>query len=321
MGSIFFDGFFSMLDALARVFIVILVAGILVRKKIISQEQINALSKVTIIVFLPALVFSNTTEHFDPVKLPYWWILPILGIGMSTVGFLFAYGIFAIDFKKHKNLTAIASMQNAGYLVLPIGQVIYPENFGEFALITFLFILGYNPLLWTLGKYLSTYSSDTKVKFKYTDLITPPAVANILSLLLVLFGLHKSFPVFFIDSISLVGDAAVPVATFVLGATLGTVSLRKFPKLWNIIRVIIIKYILLPVITIFVLLWFKVADTNPLLADFFIIQAAAAPATGLILQVRTYGGDVQKVAGMMLITYIACLIALPFWIAIWHVLI
>ncbi|MCF6366954.1 MAG: AEC family transporter [Bacteroidales bacterium] len=320
MESIFFAGFFSMSEALARVFIIIIFAGILVRKRIISQEQINALSKVTVIVFLPALVFANTTENFDPEKLPYWWILPILGILMSTIGFLFAYGVFAIDFKKHKNLTAIASMQNAGYLVLPIGQVIYPEHFGEFALITFLFILGYNPLLWTLGKYLST-SSDAKVKFTYSDLITPPAIANILSLLLVLLGLQDIFPAFFTDSVSLVGEAAVPVATFVLGATLGTASLRKFPKIWNIIRVIFVKYVLLPVTTIAVLLWLKVADTNPLLADFFVIQAAAAPATGLILQVRTYGGDVQKVAEMMVITYIACLLALPFWIAVWHVLV
>ncbi len=320
MNDIFISGFFGMAEALARVFIVILIAGILVRKKVISQGQINALSKVTVLVFLPALVFANTIEHFDPEVLPYWWILPILGIVMSTVGYLFASGVFAIDYKKQKNLVAISSMQNAGYLVLPIGQVLYPDHFGEFALITFLFILGYNPLLWTLGKYLIT-SSEEKIKFKYKDLITPPAVANVISLLIVLLNIQNIFPVFIIDSVGLVGDAAVPVATFVLGATLGTVSLKRFPKLWNIIRVIIVKYVLLPVSTIGILLWFNVGETHPLLADFFIIQAAAAPATGLILQVRTYGGDVQKVAGMMMLTYIACLFALPFWIAIWHTLV
>jgi len=320
MGNLFFAGFYGMFDALARVFIVIIVAGLLVRKKIITQEQITALSKVTVLVFLPALVFSNTTQHFNPKDLPYWWILPIVGIVMSLIGFIFAAGVFAIDFKKNKNLTAIASMQNAGYLVLPIGQVIYPEHFNEFAVITFLFILGYNPILWTLGKYLST-SSETSIKFQTKDLITPPAIANILSLLIVILGFQNIFPNFFIDSVSLVGEAAVPVATFVLGATLGTVSLKKFPKVWNIIRVTFVKYILLPIVTIAILYWLKIADTNPLLADFFVIQAAAAPATGLILQVRTYGGEVQKVAEMMMLMYMVCLIALPFWIAIWHVLV
>ena len=269
-----------MLDAMARVFVIILIAGILVRKIVIKQSHIEALSKVTVIVLLPSLVFSKTVKEFDADLLPYWWMLPILGILMSSVGVLFASGVFAVDFKKQKNMIAVSSMQNAGYLVLPIGQIVYPERFTEFALITFLFILGYNPLLWTLGKYFAT-SKEEKVKLKYTDLITPPAVANILSLIIALLGIQHIFPAFFIDSVSMIGEAAVPVATFVLGATLGTVTLKKFPRLWNTIRVVFVKYILLPVATIGILLWFNVADTHPLLADFFIIQAAAAPATGL----------------------------------------
>ncbi len=320
MSNLFFDGFFTMLEALARVFLVIIVAGFLVRKKVISQEQITALSKVTVLIFLPALVFANTIKHFNTENFPYWWTLPIIGILMSLIGFIFAAGVFVVDFKKNKNLTAIASMQNAGYLVLPIGQVIYPEHFNEFAILTFLFILGYNPILWTLGKYLST-SSETSIKFKTKDLITPPAIANIISLLIVILGVQNIFPTFIIDSVDLVGGAAVPVATFVLGATLGTVSLKKFPKIWNIIRVTFVKYILLPAVTIVILYWFKIYETNPLLADFFVIQSAAAPATGLILQVRTYGGNVQKVSEMMLLMYVICLIALPFWIAIWHILV
>ncbi|MCK5908130.1 MAG: hypothetical protein KAG37_11080, partial [Flavobacteriales bacterium] len=69
------------------------------------------------------------------------------------------------------------------------------------------------------------------------------------------------------------------------------------------------------------LFYFNIGESHPLLADFFVIQAAAAPATGLIIQVRAYGGNVQNVAGMMIVTYIVCLIAMPFWIAIWHTII
>ena len=317
MHGIFLSGFLSMAEALARIFIIIIAAGLFVRKKIITQEHINALSKVTVIVLLPSLVFSNTLLHFNPNTLPYWWALPLLGIAMSLVGALFASGVFAFDFHKQRNMIAVSSMQNAGYLVLPIGQVVYPEHFTEFALITFLFILGYNPILWTLGKYFVT-SSDDKIKFSYKTLITPPAVANIFSLLIVLSGWQNLFPDVFVGSVDLIGRAAVPIATFVLGATLGTVSLKKFPKLINIVRVLFVKYLILPVVTILILYYFNIGKNYPLLADFFVIQAAAAPATGLILQVRTYGGDVPKVAGMMLITYVVCLLALPFWIALWH---
>ena len=317
MNDIFFSSFMSMGGALARIFIIIIFAGLLVRKNVITQVQIDSLSKITVIVLLPSLVFSNTLQHFNPDSLPFWWTLPIIGVVMSLVGFLLASGVFAVDFKKKRNYIAISSMQNAGYLVLPIGQVVYPDHFAEFALFSFLFILGYNPILWTLGKYLAT-STDAKMEFSYKTLITPPAVANITSLILVLLGLQNIFPKAFVSSVDLLGQAAVPIATFILGATLGSVSLKKFPQIIDIIRVVLVKYILLPLTTIFILYYFNIGETHPLLADFFVIQAAAAPATGLIIQVRAYGGNVQNVAGMMIVTYVVCLIAMPFWIAIWH---
>ena len=320
MNDIFFSSFMSMGGALARIFIIIIIAGLLVRKNVISQIQIDALSKITVIVLLPSLVFSNTLQHFNPESLPYWWTLPILGVVMSLIGVIIASGVFAIDFKKKRNYIAISSMQNAGYLVLPIGQVVYPDHFAEFALFSFLFILGYNPILWTLGKYLAT-STDSKIEFNYKTLLTPPAVANVTSLILVLLGWQNIFPKAFVSSVDLLGQAAVPIATFILGATLGSVSLRKFPHIFDIVRVILVKYILLPLTTILILYYFNIGETHPLLSDFFVIQAAAAPATGLIIQVRAYGGDVQNVAGMMIVTYIVCLVAMPFWIAIWHTII
>ena len=130
----FISSFMSMSEALIRIFFIIIIAGVLVRKKVISQENINSLSKITVIVLLPSLVFSNILQHFDPSVLTYWWVLPILGILMSLVGVLFASGVFIANFKDKKNLIAVSSMQNAGYLVLPIGQVLYPNNFEEFAL-------------------------------------------------------------------------------------------------------------------------------------------------------------------------------------------
>ena len=321
MDDIFVSSFLSMGGALARIFIIIIFAGILVRKKVISQIQIDSLSKITVIVLLPSLVFSNTLLHFNPESLPYWWTLPIMGVVMSLFGVLMASGVFVVDFKKKRNYIAISSMQNAGYLVLPIGQVVYPDHFAEFALFSFLFILGYNPVLWTLGKYLSTATDDSSIEFNYKTLITPPAVANVSSLILVLLGLQNIFPKAIVSSVDLLGQAAVPIATFILGATLGSVSLREFPKVFDVLRVLFVKYALLPLATISVLYYFNLGETYPLLSDFFVIQAAAAPATGLIIQVRAYGGDVQKVAGMMIVTYIACLVAMPFWIAIWHTII
>ena len=317
MDNLFTAGFFSMLQALLRIFAIILLAGFLVRRQIINKKQIDSLSQLTVIVLLPALVFSHTLQYFDPYQLSYWWLLPLLGIALSLLGLLLAYVVFLPRPFAYKNLMAIASMQNAGYLVLPIGKILYPEHFTEFSLLTFLFILGYNPLLWSFGKYLIT-SGQAKEKFNYKTLITPPAAANIISLVLVLLGWQHIFPDVVVDSVDFLGQAAIPVATFVLGATLGSISFKKLPSFKDIFRVMTVKYFLLPAV-VFWLLWvLNIAKDYPILADFFIIQAAAAPATALIIQVRAYGGDRQKTGSMMLIAYVLCLIALPFWIALWH---
>ena len=318
MTTLFSAGFMSMLAALLRIFIIIILAGYLVRKEIITKTQIDGLSKLTVVVLLPALVFGNTLHYFDPKQLSYWWFLPILGVVMSLIGLILAIIVFLPKPRNYKNLWAVAAMQNAGYLVLPIGQVVYPTHFKAFSLLIFLFILGYNPVLWTIGKYLVTSQSKDKINFDYKKIITPPAAANIISLLLVLLGLQHIFPKILVGSVDFLGQAAVPVATFVLGATLGGISLKKWPPFYDIFRVILVKYILLPALVLAVLLYFNIGQTYPLLSDFLIIQAAAAPATGLIIQVRAYGGDRQKVASIMFIAYILCLIALPFWIAFWH---
>ena len=318
MNSLFTAGFLSMLQALLRIFIIIVFAGFLVRKHIVDKKQIDALSRLTVVVLLPSLVFSHTLKYFDPQQLSYWWLLPLLGIGMSFLGLLLAGMVFFPKAFKHKNLLAVASMQNAGYLVLPIGKILYPDNFTAFSLLTFLFILGYNPVLWTLGKHLVTSTETQDTSFDFKKIITPPAIANIISLLLVLLGWQHIFPDILVDSVDFLGQAAIPVATFVLGATLGSISFMKLPSLVEIIKVLSVKYMLLPAVVLYLLWLFDIGKNYPLLSDFLIIQSAAAPATGLILQVRAYGGDRQKVGAMMLIAYIFCLFALPFWIALWH---
>ncbi len=318
MNSLFTAGFLSMLQALLQIFIIIVFAGFLVRKHIIDKKQIDALSRLTVVVLLPSLVFSHTLKYFDPQQLSYWWLLPLLGIAMSFLGLLLASIVFLPRPFEQKNLLAVAAMQNAGYLVLPIGKILYPENFTAFSLLTFLFILGYNPVLWTIGKYLVTSTQTSETAFDFKKIITPPAVANIISLFLVLLGWQHIFPDMLVDSVDFLGQAAIPVATFVLGATLGSISFTKLPSLVEIIKVLSVKYLLLPVIILYLLWLFNMGKRYPLLSDFLIIQAAAAPATGLILQVRAYGGDRQKVGAMMLIAYIICLLALPFWIALWH---
>jgi hypothetical protein len=231
------------------------------------------------------------------------------GLGM---GYLF----FPKSFKQKQHLFPLASMQNAIYLVLPIGRFIFPDQFSDFLVYSFLFIIGFTPVAWSLGKVLITGRSFSQIKVK--EFITPPFVVSVGTVLFVLSGLHRYVPHMVLDSVSLVGEATIPVSNIVLGATLGTISLKKWPPFFDIIRITSIKFLFTPLATIALLYLIGLKQSNPLLASLIIIESAAAPATALILQVRTYGGDKQATGSIMLLSYLLCILAIPLWIALWE---
>lgn len=315
----FTTAFFAAMTAIAGIFVIIFGAGFLVRRKIINEQQIDGLSSATVKLFLPCLIFAKVVQTLDPKSQPGWWVLPIAGVVMALVGTALGAVVFFNQLAEKKDLLTVSGMQNAGYLVLPIGFALFPDQFDTFAIYVFLFILGYNPVLWSLGKIL--ISGDINERPKLRDLITPPLVANVTAIIFALTGVGRMLPTIVIDAIDLVGSAAVPVATVVLGAVLGGISFRLRTHLFDALRTISVKFVALPALVVLVLQMTGLHGTNPLLAEFFVIEAASAPAVALVLQVRTYGGNEERIGSAMILSYITCVVALPLWVAVWRMLV
>ncbi len=317
MTNLFGQTFLSVFSGLLNIFIIAVLAAFLTRKKIVTQEVINGLSKLVVMIFLPFLIFFTITTEFEPGRQTYWWTIPIAAILLSSTGLLISYFLFFRQADKKKYLFPLASMQNAAYLILPIGEFVYKDQFVEFSLICFLVVLGLSPFMWTVGKLLLTKEKNKGPGIK--KVITPPFIANILSIILVMTGLRDYIPGFVTEASGFLGSATVPVATFILGATLAF-SIRSVPRFTDTIKVVMVKFIALPVIAILMLKFFKTGESFPLLADVLVIQSASAPATAHILQLRTYGGNLKEAGGIILISYLICLFAIPFWLTVWKII-
>lgn len=302
--------------AILKIFLVVVLAGTLVRRGVLTESMVTALTKATIVLFLPCLILDKILTSLSPAEFPLWWTLPLASIVMALAGLALASMVFFSDLPEKRSMLAVASMQNAGYLVLPVGAALYPAQFDEFALYVSLFILGFNPVLWSIGKFLATNGSLRRSDWR--GMFNPPLVACLSAVALVLTGVSRAIPSPVLETVELLGEGAVPVATVVLGAMLGGMSLRLRPHLWDAARALTVKYGLLPGLTVAVLAMTDIGATNPLLARFLVLQSASAPAVGLILQVRAYGGDEQKVGTVMLLSYVACLVGLPVWLAVWE---
>ncbi len=306
--------FVEVFRAIAVIFGVAFVSGLLVRQKVISQQQIDALSHITVVILLPCLMFAKILNYFDPSVFPYWWIMPLSALGMIGLALAFGKLLYFRSFKSRKNYIAISAFMNANYLILPIGQMVFKEEFNLFATYCFLFILGVNPTLWSLGKYMVTDDVNKGVK----GLLTPPFLASVSAIFLVLLGLRRLIPEVVMEPIAFMGEAAIPIATFVLGATLGSIAIRSIPSWFDILRILGVKLLLIPATVLVVMLQIPLLRQHPLIADLLILQASSAPATQLIIQIRKYGGDVQNVGSLMLWSYTACIVTMPFWITLWR---
>lgn len=311
--------FIPVFKAVFAIFLIAIVSGILVRRKVIKQTDIQSMSHITIVILLPCLFFSKIISSFDPSGFVYWWLLPLVAFGMIGLALGLAFLLFYRKRKQKKALMAIASFMNANYMVLPIATMLYTDELDEFLTYCFLFILGVSTALWSVGKYMVTAGENEKIRFK--ELLNPPLIASLGSILIVLVGGASLIPSAIMIPVNFIGQAAIPIATIVLGATLGSVSVRHLPPLTDIIRVVGIKLFIIPAMIIALLSWTQWLANYPLIADLLVLQASVAPATLLIVQVRKYGGNAQEVGSMMLITYAFCILTIPAWLTIWRMLI
>jgi len=317
MDSFFTGTFFSIFQAILKVFLIASLAGYMTHKKIFTEEFIDGLSVLVVRVFLPLQIFATIMKSFDPGAQTYWWAAPLVGMGLGFAGLLFSSVLFAGNIKEKKSLFPLSGMQNAVYLALPIGEFAFKEQFAEFSLICFLVLMGLNPIMWSVGKMMITTNGKNGSLFK--KLVTPPLLASLTGIILVLSGGAPFIPVIIVDAAEMLGNATVPVATFVLGSTL-VMSIRNIPPFWDTFRIVFVKFVILPALTVASLYYLKTGEQFPLLAKVLILQSATAPATAHILMVRTYGGDIGKVGGITFVSYIVCLFAIPVWLAVWNFL-
>ena len=318
MNDIFFSTFFPVFYGIIKIFIIGGIAGILVWRKVIDNKIIDGLSLITVYVFLPSLIFTTITSSFDPGKIAFWWLIPLGMIAVGLVVMALSALLFIPDYKIHRDTLPLTSMQNALYLVLPVGEFVFRDQFDEFAVYCFLVVLGVSPLYWSVGLYFITGKGNSGRRWK--NLLNMPFLVNIISIVFVLTRISIHIPPLITDSLTMLGNATVPVATFILGATLATV-IRKLPGFWVTFRICFMKFVFMPALVVGILYFFRIYENQPLLCDVLVIQAAAAPATALILQVRTFGGNLNKIGGITFISYFITQIAIPIWLTAWKILI
>lgn len=303
--------------AVVQIFILGAIGYFLVKRQILGEEGLSALSRLVIEIVFPFLIFSRLITEFDFKSFGDWWVFPLVSLAITIVGF--AIGFILLGFvkgDKHKiQFLTLIGFQNSGYLPLALVAALLPAGQANSVFIyIFLFLLGFDLLMWSFGVYMLT-SAVTK-KFELGSLFSPPVIANLVSLALVSLGVSKFIPDWIMKPAGLIGDCTLPLAMFVVGGNIACIHLGKIDKR-AISLVVLGKLLIMPLMGLWLVLTFNLPY---LLGLVILMQFAMPPATSLSVVIRHYKKEDLLISQGVFFGHLFSILTIPLFLSLYYAL-
>lgn len=335
----FFDSNFSsaFLVALAGTLKVFAMAGAgfwFVRRGWLPESALQSMGALIALLTLPCQIVHRFATRFDPAQFPAWPLYALIG-GAITLGGLLLGSFISRRHDDNNEASMLVGFQNAGFFVLPMLQAILPpQEFPRASILLFVVIAPFNAALWLCGSRLLLHRRG----FDPRVILTPTFCATVGSLLLfglfhdalhtldktmawqILFG--NSQPNGSVGAAQLIGDITVPLATLVLGASIG-VSLRgslsqvRFKR--AIGEIALAKMIAWPLLGFVILRQFLPgvgSGGDRVVWVLLMLEFAAPPAINIPVFARQHEYEMRLIPNACLVCYALGLITVPLWIAL-----
>lgn len=304
--------------AVAQIFLLGAIGYFLVKKNILGWEGLNSLSRLVIEITLPVLIFCQLVKDFKFSLYPNWWIFPLISILITLLGLVI--GCLFVGFIKGQprklQFLSLITFQNSGYLPLALVAALLPKEKVDFLFIyIFLFLLGFNLMMWSLGVYMLSFHANRK--FELGSLFSPPVIATVFSLIFIFLGLNKFVPEVILKPLRLVGDCTLPLAMFVVGGNLAQIHLGRIDK-QAMFLVVLAKLIILPLLGILLIIKFRLPELVSLL---IIMELAVPPATSLSVIVTHYKKEDILISQGVFLGHILSLVTLPLFLSLYFMLV
>ncbi len=317
------------LSATGKVFLMGVAGYLLISYGVLKDEALSAFSGLVAYLTLPCLILSSFSAQFDTHTLPYWWQLVLAGAALQGVQIGLGWLVSRRYKEGRQEMIMLIGFQNSGFFVLPMLQGLVPSSeFGHASVLLFLFIIFFNASFWPVGMRVLLHQRGFDLK---RILLAPPTLATFVAL--VLFGLipgpahafQKTLlggMLFGTDSpgaLALLGNLTVPLATLVLGGTIGQVSSRGlsgFGLNAATLEIALWKLILIPAVGYAIIHFLPGLFTDRSLRLLVMLEFAAPMAMNVAIFCQQYKIPMKLTPVSCLFCYALCLLTVPFWCAL-----
>jgi predicted permease len=303
--------------AVAQIFALGAIGFILVRKKAVDEAGLNMLSRLVINIVFPCFIFSQLARNFSFQLYPRWWIFPLASFAVTAAGLIAGFifcGLIRGSQHKHQFVSLIA-FQNSGWLPLALAaSLLVGEELKFFLVCLFLFLLGFDLLVWSLGVFLLSRHLDAK--FELRGFFNPPVVANLLGLAAAGLGINRLIPEAALKPLEMLGSCTLPLAMLVVGGNLAAIRLGKVDRK-AVCLLALAKLIILPLAGLFLLGKMRLGGPAGLL---ILMQLAMPPATSLSLITRHYQREDLLISQGLFYGHIFSIVTIPLFLSLYYAL-
>ena len=224
-----------------------------------------------------------------------------------------------------RSIIVMTLINNGVFLPLPIIlAIVPPEQRNLAALYMAAAYMTLVVIQWTIGaSLLSKAGSGHQTLWqKIRPMINLPVISILAGAILSLFPVAvaaandeeaSSLLVIPMRAFEMLGSALSPVAMLVLGMMIAQCRLGSSLTLRAVSIPGGFRLIIAPAMMLIVILVLGIHRANVILAQVLMVQAAMPPATVLPIIARRFGGDWETISSVLLVTYLASLVTVPFW--------
>ena len=301
----------ALLAAVAPTFVVLACGFALRRFHGLREEADSSLLTVAVNFLYPCFIAdtilnSNTLrEHPETLA-----IAP--AVGASLLLLCFALAAFSAKMLRLKSpqpartFAFTAAIPNWGYLPIPLVQQLFGTNTTG---VLFVHNIGLELALWSAGIWLLSGSGS------WRRVLTVPFFAILGAMTLNLAHASDWLPRIALDSLHLLGQAAIPLSLLLTGAMLAdaVVSLKEDRSAVVTVAGCVVRAALLPPFFLAAARWLPVSlDLKRVL----VVQAAMPCAMVPVLLSRHFRGDVGTAVQIVLASTALGLLTIPLWLRI-----
>ncbi|MDD4012911.1 MAG: AEC family transporter [Candidatus Omnitrophica bacterium] len=310
--------FITILLAMAKLSLLALTGYLFYQLKLINGEFVDMMSKVLVRLLFPALIVSKTITNLDFKEIPYWWALPLSAMAYALAGMLLGWVVLRVlkGFSSPRELMCASGFQNCGYLPMNLIAFAFAgEAQARLLVYVILFVFGFDLIMWSIVPLF--LSGRLRSDFTVSKFFNVPVLATFFSVSWVAIFGNNSLPAVMMDPVGQLGQAAFPMAMFVLGAFLNRYKAFRPKDPGPVAVTTIVKLLVLPALVMPILLMVNMA---PDLKFFLFLQAMLPTAVSMVVVGSFTGADNEFLSSVIFYTHLAAIITMPLCLGIFRVL-